>query len=340
MDATSIKQNLSTERNKLSQVEPKISKNSSDKSQNTNNITKNSNDISANTSAQQDTSNSISTISGQIANVQTQKSGVQAEISRVQNAINNGSEDDAEYSANQEKLQDLNLSLEDLNKSANDFEAQKTEQESLLQEQQAEGNSLSEQSTTLNEEKTTLEEQSNSLEKNRNDIKFRITSLEEALKEAEANPSEENSDKDFIDKAKNIYKNGINFNDNLSLNIKNQKLNYSIGQDTNIYAGLNGFGANYSDGQFNLGGKMTYGLNYDLNAGYSNGNLSITGGYGSYSGVKGGLKYKSDDGKLNLSVEASQQNWGIGGSYKFSNDWALSMNGNHKEFMLGLKHNI
>lgn len=322
MDLAAINQNLMNEKINLNRVEAKISENNSEITKNASDITTNDSNIAVNSSAQQETTSKISTLQGQISNIQTKKSGVQAEINDLKGAIESAGKDDAEYSANQQKLQDLNMSMSDLDKMNDDFNKQKDEQEQLLKKQQTEGSNLSQKGTDLQQRKEQLQATAQDLNSQKTDteasIKYLEDEQEKALKEVDENNNAEDLDKakGTSENTKQNYKNGLSMGENGSLKFKKNQLIYT---DSNFkaYAGLKGVGAGYSVEGF-----------------------SMQGGYNVSSGAHGGLAYNAPDGKMNAFVSANKNGWAVGTDLKVSNDVTVSAMGSGNSLEVGMKINL
>ncbi len=322
MDIATINQQISNEKINLNRVEAKISENNSEITKNENDIATNDNNVAANSVAQQETTSKISTLGGQISDVQTRKSGVQAEINQLKGVIESGSKDDADYSANQQKLQDLNMSMSDLDKMNEDFNKQKQEQEQLLKNQQSEGADLSQKSTDLQQRKEQLQATATDLNTQKADAEANIKFLEKEQEKAYKEASENNANED-LEKAKGTnkkeeqnYKGGLPIGEDGSLKFKANTLSYTD-KNFKAYAGEKGFGMGYNTSGF-----------------------SMQGGYDTSSGVHGGATYSSTNGKMNAFVSANKNGWAAGADYKLSNDLTVSAVGRGNGIEVGMKVNL
>lgn len=339
---------VSREKTALARVEQKLQTNNSNIATNDDNLSQNDKDLAVNASAQQKSTDKITTLEGQIADVKTQRSGVQNEIDSLNKTMSTSTDDDVEYSMNQRKLEDLNLSLQDLDNQNSVYTDEKQDQETTLKTQKEEGVSLDKTEKSLKAEKEELKTENEKLNKEKTEAEEKAkteTTDKDNVISGEGKPEKEQSSYSFdkiAEKAENLYKNGVYVGDNLHMDFKHQKLNYELGETgANVYAGYNGIGANWTNDQWHAGGKMNYGLGYDVNAGYDNGNFSANANYNSSNGFRAGFGYKDEYGKYGVSASAStNKEFDVSVTYNPSSKISLSLEANQKRFGIGFKANI
>lgn len=345
-DINAYQQRLATLNQSRTENATKISKNTNDITQNkehteSNNqdISNNNSAISENTSAQTETTEIINNIDGQISSINGQISNTNDAINDLKSTLNS-SKDEVERDKVSDKISENEVKLADLENELKKFEDDKTTNEQKLAKQKEEGvelekkaQSFAQKDSDLKSEFQVFSNEKEDLNTEKTQIDLEIAELEKSIEEAKAQSITEG---DLVKKAENLYKNGVTFNDNLSLSLKKGKLNYSV-DNVNAFANLNGVGMSYEKGDFSINGKVNYSGRYSLNGAYNDEMLSASLGYGQ-KGVNAGITFNTYDNKFGIGTGINGNNWDANLYYKPSKNVNINAKGNKHGVSVNITH--